>query len=124
MRDTLNEVLFSYLKTSISYYEPNKVNRKKIKELFSCIPYFVSDEDQDILYTLLTSHSIECYYDSEKGLQDYVYLIYRLYHQEKNKPYLDQATFYRTEQQIRERNHHIYYGITVCLVIYYLYCLQ
>jgi hypothetical protein len=120
----MNEVLFDYLKKTISYYEPTKVNRKKIKELFSCIPYFVSGEDQDILYPLLTSHPIHCYYDSEQGLKDYVYLIYRLYHQEKNKPYLDQATFYRTEQQRRERNHHIYYGIAVCLVIYYLYCLQ
>ena len=50
-----HEVLFSYLKKSISYYEPNKVNRKKIKELFSCIPYFVSGEDQDILYPLFLS---------------------------------------------------------------------
>jgi hypothetical protein len=117
-------LLSDYLKKSISYYEPNKVNRKKIKELFSCIPYFVSGEDQDILYPLLTNHPIHCYYDSEEGLRDYVYMIYRLYHLEKNKPYMDKDTFYRTEEQRRERNHHIYYGIAVCLVIYYLYCLQ
>ena len=119
-----HEVLFSYLKKSISYYEPNKVNRKKIKELFSCIPYFVSGEDQDILYPLFLKHPIHCYYDSEKGLQEYVYLIYRLYHREKNKPYLDYDTFYRTDQQRRERNHHIYFILVVCLVIYYLYALQ
>lgn len=123
MKD-INEALFFYLKKSISYYEPNKVNRKKIKELFSCIPYFVSGDDQDILYPLFLNHPIHCYYDSEKGLQEYVYMIYRLYHIEKNKPYLDKDTFYRTDQQIRERNHHIYYGIAICLVIYYLYSLQ
>jgi len=120
----MNEVLFDYLKKCISYYEPNKVNQKKIKELFSCIPYFVSGEDQDILYPLLNQHPIHCYYDSEKGLQDYVYKIYRLYHIEINKPYMDQVAFYSTERQRHERNHRIYYAIVVCLVIYYLYCLQ
>jgi hypothetical protein len=126
MKDTTdpNRELFEYLKTCISYYEPNKVNKKKIKELFSCLPYFVSGEDQDILYPLLLRHPIDCYYDSEKGLRDYVYLLYRLYHREKNKPYLDHDTFYRTDKQRRERNHHIYFGLVVCLLIYYLYCLQ
>jgi hypothetical protein len=53
------DILFNYICFSCYYYYPNKANKKKIKELFNALPFFLPMQYQNTLYKLIKKYPIE-----------------------------------------------------------------
>ena len=82
-------VLFDYICFSCYYYIPNKANKKKIKQLFESIPYFVPENKQELLFKIIQKRPITSFYDKNETMQQYGYLIYKDWSIEENKRYLE-----------------------------------
>lgn len=91
-----NDIIFQYIYFVTKIYKPSIVNKKKIKQLFECIPFFMSsNKDERILFELIKNHSIINYYDTKEHLFKYGYIIYKYFHKEKHFPYLDEESYIR-----------------------------
>ena len=83
-----NDIFFSFIFSCCIYYNPSKVNKKQIKQLFYTFPFFLSNiKDQNIFFETIVKYPITSYYDSSKNMIHYSYIIYRDYHKKikKNK---------------------------------------
>ena len=58
-----NNMVFDYISFACYFYVPSKANKKKIKQLFEAIPYFLPDNEQNTLFTIIRQHPIESFYD-------------------------------------------------------------
>ena len=84
------DIVFQYIYFITRLYIPNNYNKKKIKQLFECIPFFIpTKKDQELLYDLIHKTSIVNYYDSTSNIVTYGYLLYEQYHVIKKYTYLD-----------------------------------
>ena len=91
-----NDTVFQYIYFITKIYKPDDVNKKKIKQLFECIPFFITtNREQTILYELIKNHSIINYYDTKENLFKYGYIIYKYFHKENNLPYLEEESYIR-----------------------------
>ncbi len=123
-----NEVIFDYLKYACFYYIPTKPNRKKIKELIYAIPYFVKEEYQSILFDIIHNNPIESYWDYNKTMNEYGYIIYKEFHiqtKERIKEYPEYINElnhpYNDFEYKRKRTHHILFSIFLIILFYLLY---
>ena len=124
-----HDILFNYICSTGYYYSPNKPNKKKIKQLFECIPYFVEHKYQNILYKLIKKYPIESFYDTRETLMDYGYLIYKEFHIVLDKPYLSYSKYmdkfylalYQDNRIYKKWIKHIIFIIIILIIIYYIY---
>jgi hypothetical protein len=82
------DVVFQYIYLVTRYYVPNIPNKKKIKQLFESIPFFIP-KDQSLLFDIIKENSIVNYYDTNDQMITYGYIIYETYHKRKKIPFLD-----------------------------------
>jgi len=84
------DILFQYLYFINRLYVPNIANKKKIKQLIECIPFFLpTNKDQQLLFNIIKENSIINYYDTTDQMISYGYIIYETYHKRKKLSYLD-----------------------------------
>ena len=122
-------MVFDYITFACYFYIPNKANKKKVKQLFESIPYFLPEDKQNILFTIIQNHPITSYYDKTDTMKDYGYIIYKEYMQSENKRYLDYIdyndkflVFLYKDKHIQQKwvKHAIFVG-AVLIIIYFLY---
>jgi hypothetical protein len=131
-----NEVIFNYLRYACFYYVPSKPNRKKIKELIHAMPYFIREDYQSVLFDTIHNNPIESYWDNNKSMNEYGYLIYKQFYIKTNdnepagkkyriKEYEDYInelnTPYNDFEYKRKRTHHILFTLFLILLFYLLY---
>jgi hypothetical protein len=135
MNNTLNaslEILFNYICFSCYYYYPNKANKKKIKELFNALPFFLPMQYQNTLYKLIKKYPIETYYDKKETMMDYGYIIYREFNITINKKYLDYNEYidhfylalYKDNRVYKKWVNHFIFIFISLLIIYYIYTIR
>ena len=84
------DILFQYLYFITRFYVPSIPNKKKIKQLMECIPFFLPNaKDQQLLFSLIKENSIINYYDTSDQMIQYGYILYETYHKRKKLSYLD-----------------------------------
>ena len=89
-----NDIFFSFIFSCCIYYNPSKVNKKQIKQLFYTFPFFLSNiKDQNIFFETIVKYPITSYYDSSKNMIHYSYIIYRNYHKKIKKNYLNEIEY-------------------------------
>tara|TARA_B110000858_G_C17708349_1_gene429332 strand:- start:419 stop:814 length:396 start_codon:yes stop_codon:yes gene_type:complete len=89
-----NDIFFSFIFSCCIYYNPSKVNKKQIKQLFYTFPFFLSNiKDQNIFFETIVKYPITSYYDSSKNMIHYSYIIYRDYHKKIKKNYLNEIEY-------------------------------
>jgi hypothetical protein len=122
-------MVFDYITFTCYFYVPNKSNKKKVKQLFEAIPYFLPEEKQNILFSIIQKHPITSYYDTRETMKDYGYIIYREYMQHENKRYLDYIDYndkflvflYKDKHIQRKWVKHLIFVGAVLIIIYFLY---
>ena len=122
-------MVFDYICFSCHCYVPNKANKKKIKQLFEAIPYFLPEDKQNTLFKIIRSHPIDTFYDKTQTMKYYGYLIYKDYHIGENKRYLEYneyndrflAFLYKDEHIERRWVKHVIFLSVVIIIIYFLY---
>ena len=122
-------MVFDYICFSCHFYVPNKANKKKIKQLFEAIPYFLPEDKQNTLFMIIRSHPIDTFYDKTQTMKYYGYLIYKDYHIGENKRYLEYneyndrflAFLYKDEHIQRRWVKHVIFLSVVIIIIYFLY---
>lgn len=122
-------MVFDYIAFACYFYVPNKANKKKIKQLFESIPYFLPETKQNVLFTITRSRPIESFYDKTETLKYYGYMIYKDYHISENKRYLEYneyndrflAYLYKDNHIQRRWVKHVVFISVVIVIIYFLY---
>lgn len=122
-------MVFDYICFSCYFYVPNKANKKKIKQLFEAIPYFLPEDKQNILFTITRNNPIETFYDKKETMQYYGYMIYKDYHVSQKKRYLEYNEYndkflvflYKDEHIQRRWVKHVIFISVVIAIIYFLY---
>ena len=126
------DILFNYICFSCYYYYPNKANKKKIKELFNALPFFLPMQYQNNLYKLIKKYPIETYYDKKETMMDYGYIIYREFNININKKYLDYNEYidhfylalYKDNRIYKKWVNHFIFIFISLLIIYYIYTIR
>lgn len=122
-------MVFDYICFSCYFYVPNKANKKKIKQLFEAIPYFLPEDKQNILFTITRNNPIETFYDKTSTMKHYGYMIYKDYHVNQNMRYLEYneyndkflAYLYKDRHIERRWVKHVIFISVVIAIIYFLY---
>jgi hypothetical protein len=122
-------MVFDYICFSCYFYVPNKANKKKIKQLFEAIPYFLPEDKQNILFTITRNNPIETFYDKTSTMKYYGYMIYKDYHVNQKKRYLEYneyndkflAYLYKDRHIERRWVKHVIFISVVIAIIYFLY---
>ena len=122
-------MVFDYICFSCYYYVPNKANKKKIKQLFESIPYFLPAHKQDQMFKIVQKYPIATFYDKTETMKDYGYMIYRDYHIQENKRYLDYndyndkflITLYKDHYIQKKWVKHVIFISAVIGIIFFLY---
>jgi hypothetical protein len=122
-------MVFDYICFSCYFYVPNKANKKKIKQLFEAIPYFLPEDKQNILFTITRNNPIETFYDKTSTMKYYGYMIYKDYHISEKKRYLEYneyndkflAYLYKDRHIERRWVKHVIFISVVIGLIYFLY---
>ena len=122
-------MVFDYICFSCYFYVPNKANKKKIKQLFEAIPYFLPEDKQNILFTITRNNPIETFYDKTSTMKYYGYMIYKDYHVNQKKRYLEYneyndkflAFLYKDRHIERRWVKHVIFISVVIAIIYFLY---
>lgn len=121
-------VVFHYLRYTCLHYEPTKPNKKKIKHLVEAMPYFLPDPYQNLFFELIHRYPLNCYWDSQACMKEYVFLIYSSFHEALKKTHKKKDDFYSevyvTETMNKKRIHTFLYFIVVCVILYLLYRLR
>ena len=123
------DILFNYMCFTCYYYYPNKSNKKKIKELFNSLPFFVPYESQNNLYKIIKKYPIESFYDKRETMLDYSYIIYKEFYISINKKYLEYNDYidsfylalYKDNRIYKRWLRHILFILIVSIIIYYIY---
>lgn len=122
-------MVFDYICFSCYFYVPNKANKKKIKQLFEAIPYFLPEDKQNILFTITRNNPIETFYDKTSTMKYYGYMIYKDYHVNEKMRYLEYneyndkflAYLYKDRHIERRWVKHVIFISVVIAIIYFLY---
>jgi len=122
-------MVFDYICFSCYFYVPNKANKKKIKQLFEAIPYFLPEDKQNLLFTITRNNPIETFYDKTSSMKYYGYMIYKDYHVNQKMRYLEYneyndkflAYLYKDRHIERRWVKHVIFIIVVIAIIYFLY---
>jgi len=128
------DILFQYIYFITRLYVPNISNKKKIKQLMECMPFFLpTRKDQQLLFQIIKEHSIINYYDTTDNMVTYSYIIYETYHKRKKITYLDMDKYVKhydyilfISEQEKSLNYKKYMSINIfiCIVlicIYFIY---
>lgn len=127
------DIFFDYIKFLTYFYTPTKYNKKKIKQMFETLPYFLPLPEQNKLYKLFLKYPVESFYETTEKMKEYGYLIYVEYHKAEHKRYDDYPTYlshlenklYKEDMTYRKkRTHTIIFSIVIIILIYYLYKLK
>jgi hypothetical protein len=126
------DILFNYVCFSCYYYYPSKANKKRIKELFVSLPYFLPSEYQNILYKIINKYPIESYYDKHETMMDYGYIIYREFNKYIKNSYLPYNEYmdnfylelYKDNRIYKKWLKHIIFIIIIIIIIYYIYTIR
>ena len=129
MINTSLDILFNYICFSCYYYYPNKSNKKKIKELFNSLPFFLPHEHQNIIYKIIKKYPIETFYDKRETMLDYSYIIYKEYYISINKKYLEYNEYmdafylelYKDNRIYKRWLRHTLFILITLIIIYYIY---
>ena len=78
-----SDCVFQYIRYACYFYQPSKPNKKKISELIKAIPFFMNEEDQNILFEIIVNNPIHCYYDKAELMNEYGYLLYKKFNTAK-----------------------------------------
>ena len=122
-------MVFDYITFSCYFYVPSKANKKKIKQLFEAIPYFLPEDKQNRLFTIIQKNPITSYYDNTESMKDYGYIIYKEYMLSENKRYLEYIDYndkflvflYKDKHIQRKWVKHLIFVGAVLIIIYFLY---
>ena len=122
-------MVFDYICFSCYFYLPNKANKKKIKQLFEAIPYFLPEDKQNLLFTITRNNPIETFYDKTSTMKYYGYMIYKDYHVNQKMRYLEYneyndkflAFLYKDRHIERRWVKHVIFISVVIAIIYFLY---
>lgn len=122
-------MVFDYICFSCYFYVPNKANKKKIKQLFEAIPYFLPEDKQNLLFTITRNNPIETFYDKTSTMKYYGYMIYKDYHVNQKLRYLEYneyndrflAFLYKDRHIERRWVKHVIFISVVIAIIYFLY---
>ena len=126
------DILFNYICFACYYYQPNKANKKKIKELFNSLPFFLPAQYQNTLYKIIKKYPIETYYDKKETMLDYGYIIYREMNISLHKKVLDYNQYmdhfylalYKDNRIYKKWVKHTIFLIVILLIIYYIYTIR
>jgi len=123
------DMCFNYICFACYFYTPNKANKKKIKQLFDSISYFVPSQYQNSLFKIIQKYPIESFYDSKETIMDYGYIIYKEFHIMHNLEYLSYNEYldkfylilYKDNRVYKKWIKHVIFICIIILFIYYLY---
>ena len=122
-------MVFDYIAFACYFYIPNKANKKKIKQLMEAMPYFLPEQKQNVLFTIMRKYPIESFYDKTETMKDYGYMVYKDYMIHEEKRYLDYIDYndkflvylYKDKHiQSKWVKHFIFISVTL-MIIYFLY---
>ena len=122
-------LVFDYNTFTCYFYVPSKANKKKVKQLFEAIPYFLPEDKQNLLFTITRNNPIETFYDKTETMKYYGYMIYKDYHVNEKKRYLEYneyndkflAFLYKDRYIERRWVKHVIFISVVIALIYFLY---
>ena len=126
------DIVFQYIYFVTRLYVPSIPNKKKIKQLMECIPFFLP-LDQQLFFQIIKENSIVNYYDTTDQIVTYGYILYETYHIRKKITYLDKDKYVKhydyilfMSQNEKEEMHQKYrsFIIFICIVlicIYFIY---
>jgi len=122
-------MVFDYMTFACYFYVPSKANKKKIKQLFEAIPYFLPEDKQNTMFTIIQKNPITSYYDATDTMKDYGYIIYKEYMMSENKRYLEYIDYndkflvflYKDKHIQRKWVKHVIFMGAVLIIIYFLY---
>lgn len=123
---TINiDIVFQYLYFITRQYQPSVPNKKKIKQVIECMPYFLpTHKDQQLFFELFQQNSI-ANYDTNDAMVIYGYIIYEEYHKRKQLPYLDRHHYILHYDHImfptKEPSYLIFCIVIICLAFIYVY---
>jgi hypothetical protein len=86
------DIVFQYIYFITRSYVPSIVHKKKIKQLFESLPFFLP-KDQSLFFQIIKENSIVNYYDTNSQMVNYGYIIYKLYHIKQQISYLDEQDY-------------------------------
>ena len=123
------DILFNYICFVCYYYSPTKPNKKKVKELFNSLPFFLPTQYQNHLFKIIKKYPIESYYDSQETMMNYGYIIYKEFNTQLNKKVFDYNTYldhyylalYKDNRIYKKWLKHVVFFSIVALLIYYIY---
>jgi hypothetical protein len=86
------EILLSQLS---SFYEPSKVNKKKLKLFFETMPFFFFDpHSQNTLYVITKEKPCSSFLDSQEDMKQYCFYLYQEFSKRMNVPCKSFADFF------------------------------
>jgi hypothetical protein len=123
------DICFHYICFACYFYIPNKANKKKIKQLFESISYFMPSQYQNSLFKIIQKYPIETFYDKKESMMDYGYIIYRDFNIDNSIEYLSYNDYldkfylelYKDNRVYKKWIKHIIFVFTCILIIYYIY---
>ena len=121
-----SDCVFHYIRYACYFYQPSKPNKKKISELIKAIPFFMTEEDQTILFDIIITNPINCYYDKSETMNEYGYLLYKKFNTVKKKhikeyiEYLSEIIPKDDAYKVR-RTHNMFFILVVLLIFFYIY---
>jgi hypothetical protein len=86
------DIVFQYIYFITRSYVPSIAHKKKIKQLFESLPFFLP-KHQSLFFQIIKENSIINYYDTNSQMVNYGYMIYKLYHIKQQMSYLDQEDY-------------------------------
>ena len=123
------DICFQYICFACYFYIPNKANKKKIKQLFESISYFMPFQYQNSLFKIIQKYPIESFYDKKESMMDYGYIIYREFNIDNSIEYLTYNEYldkfylelYKDNRVYKKWIKHIIFSIISIIIIYYIY---
>ena len=123
------DICFHYICFACYFYIPNKANKKKIKQLFDSISYFMPPQYQNSLFKIIQKYPIETFYDKKESMMDYGYIIYKDFNIDNSIEYLSYNDYldkfylelYKDNRVYKKWIKHIVFGIISIIIIYYIY---
>jgi hypothetical protein len=121
-----SDCVFQYIRYACYFYQPSKPNKKKISELIKAIPFFMNEEDQNILFEIIVNNPIHCYYDKAELMNEYGYLLYKKFNTAK-KAHIKDYEEYKNEIYPKDdmykqrRTHTLFFVCIVLLIFFYIY---
>ena len=126
------DICFHYICFACYFYTPNKANKKKIKQLFESISYFVPFQYQNSLFKIIQKYPIESFYDKKESMMDYGYIIYRDFNIDNSNEYLSYNDYldkfylelYKDNRVYKKWIKHIVFTIISITIIFYIYTIK